>query len=131
MASKSKPFSSTRFNSIVEDDDDFQIPLTQTATAPKPSKKLKRSKPFSSGKENIPPIFSATKTLFLVQTQGFKSMPIEDFSLDSIPASFDYGGLDGDNVACSSASVDEVKEKEKEKGSLKSKGGYLCNSIEV
>ncbi|VVA11687.1 PREDICTED: DNA [Prunus dulcis] len=132
MASKSKPFSSTRFNSIVEDDDDFQIPLTQTATAPKPSKKLKHSKPFISGKENIPPNFFSNQDSILVQTQGFKSTPIEDFSLDSIPASFDYGSLDGDNVACSSACVDEVKEKEKEKekGSLKSKGGYLCNSIE-
>lgn len=132
MASKSKPFSSTRFNSIVEDDDDFQIPLTQTATAPKPSKKLKHSKPFSSDKENIPPSFFSNQDSILVQTQGFKSTAIEDFSLDSIPASFDYGSLDGDNLACSSACVDEVKEKEKEKekGSLKSKGGYLCNSIE-
>ncbi|KAM0968023.1 hypothetical protein ACFX13_016755 [Malus domestica] len=127
MSSKSQPFSSTRFNSMIAaaaaDDDDFQIPLTQTATAPKPSKKLKRSKPVYRGKENIPPNCLGSKDSTLEQTQGFKSSVFEDCSLDSIPASFDCGTLDGGGLASSSACVDE------EKG-LKSKGGYLCNSIE-
>ncbi|XP_050125322.1 DNA cross-link repair protein SNM1 isoform X2 [Malus sylvestris] len=131
MSSKSQPFSSTRFNSMIAaaaaDDDDFQIPLTQTATAPKPSKKLKRSKPVYRGKENIPPNCLGSKDSTLEQTQGFKSSIFEDCSLDSIPASFDCGTLDGGGLASSSACVDE--EKENEKG-LKSKGGYLCNSIE-
>lgn len=130
MSSKSQPFSSTRFNSMIAaaaDDDDFQIPLTQTATAPKPSKKPKRSKPIYRGKENIPPNCFGSKDSTLEQTQGFQSSIFEDCSLDSIPASFDCGTLDGGGLASSSASVDE--EKENEKG-LKSKGGYLCNSIE-
>ncbi|XP_009363003.2 LOW QUALITY PROTEIN: DNA cross-link repair protein SNM1 [Pyrus x bretschneideri] len=130
MSSKSQPFSSTRFNSMIAaaaDDDDFQIPLTQTATAPKPSKKQKRSKPIYRGKENIPPNCFGSKDSTLEQTQGFKSSIFEDCSLDSIPTSFDCGTLDGGGLASSSACVDE--EKENEKG-LKSKGGYLCNSIE-
>ncbi|XP_062023399.1 DNA cross-link repair protein SNM1 [Rosa rugosa] len=98
MASKS------RFN-LIDDDDDFQTPLTQTATARTPFKKPK----LLSGKENVPPplCFTPRDYSILNQTQVSKSTPIEDCSLDSLPESLDWG-------------------EENEKG----QGGYLRNSIE-
>ncbi|KAL6215661.1 hypothetical protein ACLB2K_015089 [Fragaria x ananassa] len=100
MASTSnlKPsFNPTRY----DDDDDFQTPLTQTATAHrKPSKK-----PKLSGKENIPPPRCFTP-----------KVSFEDCSLDSLPESFDLAAAD----------VTEGNEK----GFSKPKGGYLRNSIE-
>ncbi|PRQ27388.1 putative metallo-beta-lactamase, sterile alpha motif/pointed domain-containing protein [Rosa chinensis] len=108
MASKS------RINLIDDDDDDFQTPLTQTATARTPFKK-----PIASGKENVPPPLCFTpKDSILNQTQVSKSTPIEDCSLDSLPESLDWAT----HGAAASACVGE----ESEKG----QGGYFRNSIE-
>lgn len=62
-----------------------------------------------------------TKDSISDQTQGFKSTPIEDFSLDSLPESFDWGSHDR---------APSCVAEENEKRSSKPKGGYLCNSIE-
>ncbi|KAK0571238.1 hypothetical protein LWI29_012953 [Acer saccharum] len=131
MSSKSNASQpiSTIYTAAADDDDDFQIPLTQTpiistSTSRKPKTPLKPSnnprrpskKPKPSvypGKENVDP---ASNTAFLFQLD-------EECSLESIPSTIDCSRTVSDYGNCSPERGDR-------KEILKINEGYLRNSVE-
>ncbi|KAI9191136.1 hypothetical protein LWI28_004074 [Acer negundo] len=131
MSSKSNASQpiSTIYTAAADEDDDFQIPSTQTpiistSTSRKPKTPLKPSnnpcrpskkpKPsVYSGKENVDP---ASDTAFLFQLD-------EACSLESIPSTIDCSRTVSDYINCSPERGDK-------KEILKINEGYLRNSVE-
>ncbi|KAG6770442.1 hypothetical protein POTOM_026125 [Populus tomentosa] len=127
----SSKFNSSQFSSL-DDDDDFQIPLSQTpkqtlsirnkpADNPsRPSKKPK--KPTNPGKENVDPnsLLPYQKT-----ESGANDLNLdENCSLDFIESSIDC-------TVFSKVGKEKFDSGSGKKEKLEVSGGYLCNSIEA
>ncbi|KAM6541940.1 hypothetical protein CsatB_006387 [Cannabis sativa] len=118
---------------VVDDDDDFQVPLTRSTPTPK-NLTLSQKKPLKASSFTTPRPWKKPKQLSsaassssslhlgIQENEGFESLDGLDCSLDSIPSSFDFT-----NPKVS----DEVFVNGGEKEELLNKiGGVSCNSIE-
>lgn len=128
----SSKFNSSQFSSLDDDDDDFQIPLSQTpkqtlsirnkpADNPRrPSKKPK--KPTNPGKENVDP----NSLLPYQKTESGAN----DFNLDE-NCSLDFIESSIDCTVSSKVGNEKFDSGSGKKEKLEVSGGYLCNSIEA